>query len=466
METVSTGLSPEVIGGLRQIVRGEVLVPEDPGYDEARAVWNAMHDKHPAVVVRATGAADVIASVNFAREHDLVLAVKGGGHSLPGFSTCDGGLMLDLGRMNAVRVDPERRTARAQGGALWGDVDHETQAFGLAVTGGQVSHTGIGGLSLGGGIGNLLRKCGATVDNLIGADVVTADGQLIHASESEHPDLFWALRGGGGNFGVVTEFEYRLHPVGPVVTGGLIAFPVAEAERVLDWWRTTMADAPDDVQIAAVFLTAPPAPFVPEPLHFQPLIALLVCHAGPLDQGEGLLRELRGGLSPVLDLAGPIPYAALQTLLDEPTAHGQYFYLKGGNLPDFNDEPLAIIRQWSSAMPSPFSVVVLVPYGGAVARVGETDTAFGHRDAAYSISIFPTWRDPSQTDVNLTWARDFYAAIEPHLHGAYVNELGDAGEGSVRAAYPESVYGRLTEVKRQYDPTNFFRLNQNIKPAS
>lgn len=363
-------------------------------------------------------------------------------------------------------VDPERRTVRAQGGALWGDLDHETQAFGLAVTGGQISHTGIGGLTLGGEIGNLMRKCGATVDNLIGADMVTADGRLIHVSADENPNLFWALRGGGGNFGVVTEFEFRLHPVGPMVTGGLIGYPAADAEIILKWWRETMATAPDDLQIIVVFLTAPPAPFVPEPLHFQPLIAFLISHTGPMDEGQAVLRDLRAFRAPALDLAGPIPYTILQSLMDEPTRHGQYNYLKGGNLSEYSDEALEIIRTQASTAVSPFSVVILVPYGGKISRVGEMDTAFGHRDAAFSLSIFATWQDPGETERNVAWTRAFHRAIEPYLHGAYVNEIGDVGEEAVREAYKQRVYDRLVEVKTKYDPTNVFQLNQNIAPLS
>lgn len=464
METTSAQITEEVLEGLRREIRGEVLLPGHQQYDQARRIWNAMHDKYPALIVRPSGTADVIAAVNFARSQNLDLAVKGGGHSLPGFSTVEGGLMLDLSAMRAVRVDPERRIARAQGGALWGDVDHETQAFGLAVTGGQISHTGIGGLTLGGGLGHLMRTCGATVDSLIGADVVTADGHLLHASADENPDLFWAIRGGGGNFGVVTEFEYRLQQIGPIITGGLIAYRIEDAERMLEWWAEVMPDAPDDVQVTAAFLTAPPAPFVPETLQFQPLLAFLVCHTGPMDEGGAFLQQLREFHPPAIDLAGPIPYVVLQTLLDEPTRHGQYYYLKGGNLRDYSKEPLSIIREWSSSMPSPFSVVILVPYGGAVARVGEAETAFSHREAAFSLSIFPTWQDPSDTERNVTWARDFYNTVAPYLHGAYINELGDAGKASIEAAYKRPVYERLVQVKRRYDPDNLFHLNQNIIP--
>lgn len=465
METIVTGIAPETSARLRQQVRGAVLLPDDAGYDEARALWNAMHDKRPAVIVRATGVADVIAAVRFARENDLLLAIKGGGHSLPGFSCCDDGLMLDLSLMKGIRVDPARHTVRAQGGVLWGDLDHETQAFGLAVTGGQVSHTGIAGLTLGGGIGNLMRTCGATVDNLIGADVVTADGRLIHASADENPDLFWALRGGGGNFGVVTEFEYKLHPIGPLVTGGMIAYRAADAAIMLEWWRERMAQAPDDLQIVAVFLTAPPAPFVPAPLHFQQLIAFIICHTGAMEDGQKALDDLRAFRTPALDMAGPIPYTMLQTLIDEPTAHGQYNYVKSGNVRDVSDEVLETIRTYASTAPSPYSVVILVPYGGALSRVGEMETAFGHRDSACALSIFSVWRDPDQIGRNVAWTRYFHDAVKPWLHGAYVNELGDTGEEQIRAAYKQQVYDRLVEIKTRYDPTNLFRLNQNIAPA-
>jgi FAD/FMN-containing dehydrogenase len=464
--TLGAGLTEETVQQFKHSLRGALLQPGEAGYDEARRVWNGMIDRKPALIARCAGVADVIGGVNFARTHHLLLSVRGGGHNVSGNAVCDGGLMLDLSPMKGIRVDPVRRTAQAQAGMTWGEFDHETQAFGLAVTGGQISTTGIAGLTLGGGIGNLMRKCGLTVDNLLSVDLVTADGRLLTASATENDDLFWGVRGGGGNFGVVTSFEYRLHAVGPMIIGGLALYPAAMAGDLLRFFRDWAGSGPDDLTATLAFLTAPPAPFVPEHLHFKPAVGVLICHAGTLDQGQQTAAALRAFAKPAVDLIGPVPYAAVQQMLDPSGPWGMQVYLKSAHLTGMSDQVIDIIVRHASAMTSPHSVIPISPLGGAVGRVGEQDTAFGHRSTAFDIQIFGAWTDPAEHDRHVTWVRDFSAALRPFAHGVYVNELGNEGEDRIREAYNPASYERLVALKTKYDPENLFRLNQNIKPAS
>ncbi|HLJ67000.1 MAG TPA: FAD-binding oxidoreductase [Chloroflexota bacterium] len=446
-------------------LRGRLLRPGDEGYDAARTLHNAMIDRNPGLIVRATGTADVISAVNFARTHDLTISVRGGGHGVAGHAVCDGGLMVDLSLLNSVRVDPEARIARAGGGCVWGDVDHETQAFGLAVTGGQVSHTGIGGLTLGGGIGNLARKFGLSIDNLLSADIVTADGRLLTVSATSHPDLFWAIRGGGGNFGIVTSFEYRLHPVGPIVAGGMLAWPVEQAPQVLRAWREFMATAPEEVEVGAAFITAPPLPFVPPHLVGKQLIALMPCYAGPLEEGLQTLGALRTFAEPAIDLLGPIPYVALQQMVDDATAFGMLNYWKSGFVSRFDDAAIETLLEHTTRVTSPLSIVLLLPLGGAIQRVPAGATAFGHREAVLDMVIFAVWTDPTENDRHITWTRTFFDAMQPYLQGVYVNGMDADETDRVKAAYDPAVYDRLVAVKNAYDPANLFHHNANIKPT-
>jgi FAD/FMN-containing dehydrogenase len=422
-----------------------------------------MIDRRPALIVRAAGVADVITAVNFARDNGLLLSIRGGGHNVTGSAVCDGGLMLDMSKMRGIRVDPEFRTVRAEAGCVWSEVDHETQAFGLAVTGGQVSDTGIAGLTLGGGVGNLMRLCGATVDNLLSADLVTAEGKLLTVNSEQHPDLFWAIRGGGGNFGVVTSFEYRLHPVGPIVLGGMLLYPAAQAADILRFYRDWMPDAPDEFSATPALLTAPPLPFVPESLQLQPAVGVIVCHAGDIGAGQALVGQLREALPPLVDLVQPMPYTVLQTLLDAAAPWHMQVFLKSVNLTELSDEVIDIIVKYGTQPPSPLSIVPINPWGGAISRVPEDATAFGHRDTAHGLYIFAVSADPADTERHIAWARAFHAELRPYANGTYVNELGQ--EGRVQEAYPPATYARLVEVKNRYDPTNFFRMNQNIAPT-
>jgi FAD/FMN-containing dehydrogenase len=460
-----TELDEEAVERLRGELRGPLLRPGADGYDAARRVWNGMIDRKPALIARCAGAADVLAAVNFARAHGLVVAVRGGGHNVTGNAVCDGGLMLDVSPMKGIRVDPVRRTAWAQAGLTWGEFDHETQAFGLATTGGQVSTTGIAGLTLGGGVGNLMRRCGLTIDNLLAVELVTADGRLLTASADEHAELFWGLRGGGGNFGVATAFEYRLHPVGPLVTGGLALYPGARAAAVLRFQREVMATAPDDLTMNVVFLTAPPAPFVPAALHGQPMVAVSLCHAGPLEEGARTVAQLRAFGPPALDLLGPLPYTAQQRLTDAGVPFGQRVYLRSEHLQALSDAAIDTIVARAAGATSPLSFAAVYPLGGAVGRVGEHATAFGHRDTPFDIVIFSIWTDAREDDRHLQWGRAFGAAMRPFSRGVYVNELGVEGQARVRAAYNPQSYDRLVALKNTYDPTNLFRMNQNITPT-
>jgi hypothetical protein len=444
---------------------GELLLPASPGYDAARRVWNGAIDRHPACIARCTGVADVVAAVRFARERDLLVAVRSGGHGVAGHAVCDGGMVIDLSPMKGIRVDPRARTARAQAGVLWGELDRETQFHGLATVGGIVTHTGIAGLTLGGGLGWLTRKYGATVDNLLSVDLVTADGELVTASESANPDLFWGVRGGGGNFGVVTSFEYRLHPVGPTVLAGPIFHPLENAPEILRFYREFAEAAPEELMTIFELSVAPPSPFLPEEVHGQPIVMVGACYAGPIADGVDVVRPLKELGDPYVDLLEPKPYLALQSMLDPGVPHGWHRYWKSVELPSLTDEAVDTLAEQAAAQTSPRSYCIVFQLGGALARVDEGATAFGRRNAAFNVNVNAVWlEDDPDADRHIGWARDFFDALQPHAGGGvYVNFLGDEGQDRVRAAYGDRDYERLVRLKREYDGTNFFRLNQNIQ---
>jgi FAD/FMN-containing dehydrogenase len=446
---------------------GELLLPTSPGYDTARRIWNGAIDRHPACIARCTGVADAVAAVRFARERDLVVAVRSGGHGVGGHALCDGGLVIDLSPMKGIRVDPQARTARAQAGVLWGELDRETQLHGLATVGGIVTHTGIAGLTLGGGIGWLMRKHGATVDNLLSADVVTAQGEIVTASEEENPDLFWAIRGGGGNFGIVTSVEYRLHRVGPIVLAGPVFHPLEDAPAVLRFYREFIAAAPDELTTIFDLSVPPPLPFLPEEVHGKPIVMVGACYAGSPDEGAEVVRPLKQFGRPIADLLEPKPYTALQSMFDPFVPHGWHRYWKSVELPPLTDDAIDTLVEHAPPVTSPRSYCIVFQLGGALARVGKDETAFSQRDAAHNVNINAVWteEDPD-AERHIAWARDFFDAMQPHAGGrVYLNFLGDEGGNRVRQAYGARNYERLVELKRAYDPTNFFRLNQNIEPA-
>jgi FAD/FMN-containing dehydrogenase len=446
--------------------RGQLINTDHADYDVARAVWNGAIDRHPRLIARCIGTSDVVSALRFAREHDLEIAIRGGGHNVAGTAVCDGGIVIDLSAMKGVQVDPDDRVAWVQGGALWGDVDRETQAHGLATTGGIVSHTGVGGLTLGGGVGWLMRKHGLTIDNLLAVDVVTADGKLLRASESEHSDLFWALRGGGGNFGVVTGFEFRLHSVGPTVLAGPILWDATDAAQVLRFYRDFIRDASDELGTVVRFGTAPPLSVIPENLHWRPVVMIGTCYAGPTKDGERALRPLRAFRTPLIDLIGPTPYVGFQSALDSTVVHGWNYYWKSTHLPNLRDDLIDVIAEHAFSCASPRSYVAMFHLRGAVSRVAEGGTAFGNRQAAHAMTIDSVWRpgeDFGERDT--AWTREFFAALGRFREGVYVNFLGgDEHPSRVREAYGDSVYDRLVNVKTTYDPDNVFHHNQNIRP--
>jgi FAD/FMN-containing dehydrogenase len=450
--------------------RGDVVTPEHHEYDDARAVWNRSVDRRPQVVARCSGTADVAAAVRFARDRDLEVAVRGGGHNVAGTAVCDDGIVIDLSAMRAVSVDPVERTALVQGGALWGDVDHETQAHGLATPGGIVSHTGVGGLSLGGGIGWLMRKHGLAVDNLVEAEVVTAAGEIIRASADEHPDLFWALRGGGGNFGVVTSFRFALHPVGPIVMAGPVFWAAEDTAEVLRFYREFAADAPDELGNIVRLGTIPPIPVVDEALHFRPAVAVASCYAGPVEDGERAVRALRRFGTPLVDLVGPVPYVDHQSGIDATVPHGWHYYWKATNLTGLSDGVIDTVAEHAYRATSPRSYAAMFHLGGAVARVAREGTAYPGRDVEHNIVIDAAWLPEDDDDVRtaeIDWARQFVAALQPYGAGVYVNFLdSDDGASRVREAYGDDTYRRLAEVKAKYDPDNMFHHNKNIRPGS
>ena len=443
---------------------GELLRDGDPGYDESRKVFNAGIDRRPALIARCTGAADVISAVGYAREQGLQISVRAGGHSVAGHAVVDGGVMIDLRPMNRVRVDPERRTAWCGGGANWGELDRETQAFGLAVTGGRLADTGVGGLTLGGGSGWIERKYGFTVDSLVSAEVVTADGQLVVASADRNPDLFWALKGGGGNFGVVTGFEFQLHEVGPLLYGGMMMFPIDAAVDLLKAYRGFMDGAPDEICGGSAILCAPPEEFVPEPVRGKPVLAIIACYVGPVEAGERAFAPLREW-GPALEMLGPMPYSAIQSLIAPGNPPGRHHYWKAGLLEELSDEAIETFVARASDVISPFAASLMLPLGGAFARVDPDSAPFSYRDAKWDYHVLGQWADPSETERNVEWVRDFDRAMAGYAEeGVYVNFTGDPSRSAVEAGFGPEKYARLVEIKRAYDPENVFRSNTNIPP--
>ncbi len=466
--TITKGptLDEVIVQKFKAIFRGELSRPGDAGYDEARKIWNGMIDRHPALIARCTGAVDVINAVNFARANKLLVAVRGGGHNVAGNAVCDGGIVVDLSRMKGIRIDPVRRIVRAEPGLTWAEFDRETQAFGLALPGGIQSTTGIAGFTVGGGFGYLSRKYGMTIDNLLSADVVTADGRLLIASKTENSDLFWGIRGGGGNFGIVTSFEFRLHPVGPLILGGMLLHPLAKAKEVLRFYRDYAGKAPEELSIIFGFVTAPKAPHLPEYIQGKPVLAVIICYAGAIEEGESIIQYLKKSRPPEVDLVGPKPYVALQSMLDAANPPGWQNYWKSENLKGLGDEVIDILVEYAAKRPSPMSKMIIAHLLGAVNRVSDDETPYSHRDAPFVINIHSIWSDTAKNEENIKWARDLWDAIRPFAAGGvYVNFLMNEGVERVMAAYGKEKYRRLVALKNKYDPTNFFSLNQNIKPG-
>jgi FAD/FMN-containing dehydrogenase len=456
-------MAVQTIGNLRESLRGELISPDDAGYEQARKVYNGMIDRRPAMVVRAANVGDVMAAVNHARNNGLPIAIRGGGHSVPGFGTCDGGVVIDLSAMRSVRVDPAKKTARAEGGATWGDFNSATHAFGLATTGGIISTTGVAGLTLGGGIGYLARGCGLSLDNLVSADVVTADGKFLVVSENENADLFWALRGGGGNFGVVTSLEFRLHPVKDIY-GGPMFFELDRARDVLAAYREYIADAPEQLGAFPAFQIAPPLPFIPEKRHGETFIAVVACWAGPLDEGPRALKPFHDVAPVVAEMVGPMPYPALNGAFDALYPPGLQHYWKANFVKELTDDSIAAHLKHGPKVPAVSSTMHIYPINGACHRVAPDATAFAYRDANFATVIAGMWPDPSQNKANIKWVRDYYDATAPHSEaGGYVNFMAEDDQDRVKANYGRN-YVRLVEIKRRYDPDNVFRLNQNIRP--
>jgi hypothetical protein len=453
---------------LRARFRGALLRPGEEGYEEARRVWNGSVDRRPALIARCAGADDVATAVRFAREQDLLVSVRGGGHAVAGHAVCDDGLMIDLSLMKSVRVDPEARTARGAGGLLWGELDRATQQFGLATTGGVISHTGIGGLTLGGGLGHLMRTYGLTVDNLRAVDLVTADGERRRVDADHEPDLFWGLRGGGGNFGVATALEYRLHPVGPVVLAGPVFWSIDDGPKVLRFLRDFAPEAPDELGIAVAMMLAPPLPFMPPEMIGKPVVGLVLVWSGDIPAGMTAMQPLRTVGSPVADAVGPVPYRFLQSMLDDGAPHGRHYYWKAHRLPTLTDATIDALLGCLDSITSPFGQINGWAVGGAASRVDPAATAVGEREVGFDLSIAAAWPAGSARDgddaPHKAWVRRWWEVLRPQSVGVYANFISDEGAAGVRAAYGERL-ARLTALKDRYDPTNLFRLNANIPPS-
>jgi FAD/FMN-containing dehydrogenase len=460
-QSIATGrlaLDDATVQDFTASLRGGVLRPTDEGYDEARKIHNGMIDRRPTLIARCAGVADVITSIRFARDQRLLVSIRGGGHSIPGFSVCDGGLMIDLSRMRGVRVDAARETVRAEGGVTWGDFDHETQAFGLATTGGVVRPTGIAGLTLGGGHGFLMRKHGLACDNLLSVDLVTAEGHLLTASADEHADLFWGLRGGGGNFGIATSFEYQLHHLGPIL-GGMLIYPLARAKEIFRIYRDVTSAAPDEVNLIFALATLPDG---------TQAAGVLGCYAGSVADGERVLGPLRASGPLLADQLGPIPYTALQSIPENFNPPGMRNYWKSEYLTQLSDDAIDLLVEEYPSVPAPYTHVIIEQMGGAVSRIREDDTAVSHRDARYNAAIIGMWAEPAEDERTIGWVRRLWESLRPFTSGGvYVNyQMADEGEDRLRGAYGPEKYERLVALKDKYDPTNLFRLNQNIRPTA
>jgi FAD/FMN-containing dehydrogenase len=445
--------------------RGHVVRPGDPDYDLHRKIWNGSFDKHPAVIVRCAGVSDVIAAVKFGRSSGLPVAVRSGGHSFPGLSVADDALMIDLSPMKGVRVDPEKRTVRVQAGVLLGELDKETQAFGLAVPSGIVTHTGVAGLTLGGGIGWIQRKHGLSIDKLVSVDLVTAEGEFVKASADENADLFWGVRGGGGNFGIVTEFEFNCVPLGPTILAGPVFWPMEQSGEVLRFYRDWVAEAPDELMTIVVHRKAPPLPFVPEELHGKPVVMVICCWAGDAVEGEKFIRPLKEFGSPVADVCMPKPFLTHQAMFDPAFVPGRWYYFKSCDVAELSDEIIDITVERSLKIKSPLTSFPIWQMGGAVSRVGDDETSFNGRGAAFTYNIGASTETSEGFDEEREWVRGFWSALEPWHEGVYVNFLGDEGAERVRQAYGPEKFDRLRALKQKYDPGNFFRINQNISPS-
>jgi len=457
-------MSEAEVQELRARFRGELIAPADAAYDAARKVYNAMIDRRPALILKCADVADVMAGVNLARERNLLLAVRGGGHNGPGLGVCDDGLVIDLARLKGIRVDPKNKTVRVEGGCLWNEVDHATHAFGLAVPSGFLSTTGVGGLTLGGGIGYLSRKHGLTIDNLLAVDLVLADGRLVTASAEENPDLFWAVRGGGGNFGVVTSFLFRAHPV-QTVYGGPIFWPMDKGAEVLRSWRDFILAAPEDINGWFGFATVPPVPMFPAEHHMKKVCVITWCYTGDLAKAEQAFEPIRKFSPPLMDFAGPIPFPALQSLFDGLYPPGLQWYWKADFFHELSEKAVDLHVKYGERLPSPHSTMHIYPINGAAQRVGKGDTAFNFRDARFAEVIVGVDPDPANNPRLMQWAKDYWLALHPFsAGGGYVNMMMDEGAENVKAAYRDN-YARLAQVKRTYDPGNLFRVNQNIRPA-
>jgi FAD/FMN-containing dehydrogenase len=446
------------------VLRGQLIGPDHPGYETARQIWNGSIDRHPALIARCAGVSDVLAAVRYAHERGLPVAVRSGGHSFPGLSVADGALVIDLSPMKGIRVDPETRVARVQAGVLLGELDRETQAFGLAVPSGIVTHTGVAGLTLGGGIGWIMRKHGLSIDQLISVDVVTATGEFVRASAEENADLFWGLRGGGGNFGIVTEFEFRCVPLGTQVLAGPIIWPMEKSADVLRFYRDWVAEAPDELMTIVVHRKAPPLDFIPVEFQGKPVVVVICCWVGDPEEGERVLRPLRRFSSPVVDVCVLKPYLAHQAMFDPAFPHGRWYYFKACDVAGLTDEIIDITAEHSLRIASPLTSFPIWQLGGAVSRVADGETAFHGRSAGFAFNIGACTEGRDGFEEEREWVRDFWSALAPWHQGVYVNFLGDEGADRVRQAYGPEKYDRLQRLKRTYDPDNFFRLNQNIPP--
>jgi FAD/FMN-containing dehydrogenase len=467
MTAIAEGLMIDetAVAELQAGFRGQILARGDSSFDEHRRVWNGSISRRPALITRCAGVADVIGTVRFSRQHGLPTAVRSGGHSFPGLSVADDALVIDLSLMKGVRVDPEARTARVQAGVLLGELDRETQAFGLAAPSGIVTHTGVAGLTLGGGIGWIMRKHGLSVDRLRSVDLVTADGEFVKASHDENADLFWGVRGGGGNFGIVTEFEFDLVPLGPTILAGPIFWPMENSREVLRFYRDWVAEAPDELMTIVVHRKAPPLPFVPQELHGKPVVMVICCWVGDIEEGERFIKPLREFGSPVADVCTPKPYLTHQAMLDPSFVPGRWYYMRSCDVDELTDEVIDVTAEHSLKIDSPLTSFPIWQMGGAVSQVGDDETSFNGRHAGFTYNITSCTEASDGFDAEREWVRNFWSALEPWHTTVYVNFLMDEGEDRIRQAYGTEKYDRLKALKRKYDPDNFFRINQNIPPS-